>query len=681
MRHLLLLISVALLACACTATSPTTESAAEAARFSRSQFQFVPYPAEGAVLGQGWNSFASTPTAAICIEFEPSVVPGHDIQMDFRHIASRYQLNRAMSLSLSASYSGFGANIGAKGSYSNSLEINSDKTHMLANIQVWKDDIFVAPQNLIRNGEAYKSIPVRLTKEARKALDSGGQEAFGARCGDSFVQQIRRGASLSSFLTFDALSKSTREKLEASMNGSGWGFTADAAASLDTIIKNSSQALEIRTFQTGGPLKATKLTPEDWSSTVSQFLDEANPATFVTKPYSVYLKRYDSLPDFQGKAQSSSTDAEDLIALYWLFDDLRKQYSAALQDLSGYLVYSLPMEGVVGDRLDFYAGPTPCTAFVSQAPSTQTPIEYDESGLSDECKFALGQRYDHPWTISQIVYNLEEITAIQRVLAEVLRSCKPAESFGKCRPQELMDLAKARIVEGQKEFKRHADNKGASNSGKTAHRYDFVIELLNTIELGGATASDGSLSAKWEALRSAAIWSSGGAPRGFSSLLRFFDPKLNVPSSATLKELHESYVYFTLVAPFRRPLARDPCYLDAAGNAGTVDANDFANAPAIRKCIRQERVVNLLKTVEDFCDGNLNSRLCLDVSRLRELASAFLPGPIHSTGAPRTEYYEERECRRPPLAFGLRHPDKCGNKMRSRVVQSATIILVSDDEL
>ena len=110
--------------------------------------RYVEYPSSGVLLGQGWDSFRSLPSQQNCIVFSEKIVPGHDVSITSKSIVNRYELNKALKLSMSGSYSGFGAKVSAKAEYSKSLDIDQNNTNILVNVEVWKGDKFIAPSFL-----------------------------------------------------------------------------------------------------------------------------------------------------------------------------------------------------------------------------------------------------------------------------------------------------------------------------------------------------------------------------------------------------------------------------------------------------------------------------------------------------------------------------------------------------
>jgi len=477
-------------------TDPQTQTS-----YSAIQTRYLPYPSQGVMLGQGWDSFSSKPVGNNCVVFSRQFVPGHDLNISTEEIKSRYQLNKSMKMSMSGSYSGFGAKASAKGSYSKSLDIDQNNTNILATVNIWKGDEYTAPSLIARDAEDFPKpgdsqyYPISLTQEAINILNttmptqelknlSDAEKAdklhkfnaikvkqFRKLCGDSYVGHIRNGASLSAYLTFESLSREEKQSMSAEISASGWGaklsgsYSAERKESLD----NSSSSISI--YQTGGFLNATPMNIADFNKTVSSFTQSSDPNYFPVKPYEVGLMSYANLPNWPVDIPIENPDGMlEVITLYWLFDDLRKDYMKALQFPSQYSIFDSDAQG---KKLEFSLTDAECSydrkvigtkrvrtsikRFFSEKRQYRTvPVRSENewtatSGNVDSCPSGEELPSLLVSEVSKIRKHLTHVTVMQVALREAIEKCRSYSDATNCNSRSIFDQMTSDIVSGYNE--------------------------------------------------------------------------------------------------------------------------------------------------------------------------------------------------------------------------------------
>jgi len=468
--------------------------------YSAIKTRYLPYPSQGVMLGQGWDSFSSKPIGNNCIVFSRQFVPGHDLNITTEEIKSRYQLNESMKMSMSGSYSGFGAKASAKGSYSKSLDIDQNNTNILANVNIWKGDEFAAPSLIVHEPEYFPKpgesqyFPISLTKDASDILaekipdkelkvlsDKEKENAinefkstqikkFRKLCGDSYVGHIRNGASLSAYLTFESLSREEKQSMAASISASGWGAKLSGSYSSDkkVALDNSSSGISI--FQTGGFLNATPMNIADFNKTVSSFTQSSDPNYFPVKPYEIGLMSYANLPNWPTSVPIENPDSMlEVITLYWLFDDLRKDYLKALQypsqysiidlnNLSGDLKFSMVEQDceysakvasvkIVRDFTQFLKTGARYRKEITRSKKEWVPSKTNVDECPKNEEFSSFMTSD----VSTIRKNLAHVNVIQVALREAIENCRSYSDTTNCNSRSIFEKMTNVITEGYTE--------------------------------------------------------------------------------------------------------------------------------------------------------------------------------------------------------------------------------------
>jgi len=105
----------------------------------------IDYPTTGVELGQGWNSYAVEKTNATCIVFQKGRTAAQTKNMTMRAVTSKYQLDRELGLSASASYKNAVASVSGKATFAGSSKVETSGTTVAALARVDNGNIFVSP--------------------------------------------------------------------------------------------------------------------------------------------------------------------------------------------------------------------------------------------------------------------------------------------------------------------------------------------------------------------------------------------------------------------------------------------------------------------------------------------------------------------------------------------------------
>lgn len=398
---------------------------------SNNGIRYVGYPQQGVILGQGWDSLENRPANATCISFSPALIPGHDIEIKFHEIFSRHQLNKAMNLTVSGGYSGVSGSVNGSLSYSKSLDIDRSNRNVLSSIQVWKGDEFVSPINKLKITDETTPSSIMLSKEAIKVLqEKDGGSKFRKMCGDKFVYHIKKGGKLYAYFSFDSLDEVQKQRLSASLSASGYGAKLQINGIDTTNIKFLNEVTNINIFQTGGPFQNTPVNLAEFSATVRGFLGTSDADLFPTKPFEIGLMNYTDLYNFSSTSKDNLANylenIEDLITMYWLFDDLRKQYTEALVNNQDYL-FNQPSNLDEGTIIKVYQGQNLCEYKLT---SNEWKLTNKDVCTDEKGRIIL----NNSWNISNVITRLGLIKAHAIILKEMIDFCYAQSSnpMGHC---------------------------------------------------------------------------------------------------------------------------------------------------------------------------------------------------------------------------------------------------------
>lgn len=252
------------------------------------------YPPDGIELGQGWDSTRGHRKPSVGILFEEkSAGLGQSKTEDYIKVTDKSRLMHEMDISAEFQYSGINARGSAKFSFASKIDISSTSQCFIARAKVQNGRIYTAPHSNDKQ--------VKLSPQAVE-LAKTDKDEFYRVYGDSFVSAIHSGAELYASMTFDEQEKSKVQELEASVEGSGWGFSAESTFrnKMDSYSKQSK--LKINYYQAGGsgdPL------PTDVAGFLSKMEELPELAKDAPHRYSMTLQRYDTLPNWPGGTVNS----------------------------------------------------------------------------------------------------------------------------------------------------------------------------------------------------------------------------------------------------------------------------------------------------------------------------------------------------------------------------------------
>lgn len=282
----------------CGRSEPSTQKAQQAQE-SAAPTEFTenlpaatyPYPANGALLGQGWDTFNDSPTTSSCVDVEAAPLERSSYTSNVEHVISTYSLLKEVAVSASASYSGTGTKASANVVAKRTNQVRTDAQNFLFTFESSSGSTFaVAPGTVQQNGinptdstvklmdaakgemaqerlatalstqlPSFKGASIKLSTEASTLLGSNPAE-FRRRCGEGFVAAIHRGARVQLLLSQTNASQAEKEAFAASLSASGFGGSAKASYSTSSDKKLGTSSLHYTTFQEGGvPLKPTDL--------------------------------------------------------------------------------------------------------------------------------------------------------------------------------------------------------------------------------------------------------------------------------------------------------------------------------------------------------------------------------------------------------------------------------------
>jgi hypothetical protein len=325
------------------------------------------YPEGGVLLGQGWNSFSVGPANAICIVFqEAQSQEGQFKDMTLKSVTSDFELQRSFDMDASVQYKAAVYSVGAKASFVSKTNVKTSDSNISVYAVVDNGRSYVAPPTasqggqvarLLREGKNPEEVNAalgitaqdvdarwrtRLTKTANTTLSArqntpyvdalnkatagdtthraialhpdyvdlakNDPAAFRKACGDRFVQSISKGGEVTALFSFATSSLAEQQEIKASLQGSGWGVTAEGSAESKVARLANDAKLTINAATTGG-------SGQDFPTDLKSFYDSIRtfPAAVAAAPwsYKISLKDYRSLPNWPG----GSLDQPDFDAM------------------------------------------------------------------------------------------------------------------------------------------------------------------------------------------------------------------------------------------------------------------------------------------------------------------------------------------------------------------------------
>jgi K+-transporting ATPase c subunit len=359
-RSILLALTIIILAASCKTDheSPTGSSSVDSALFSPPRQS--PYPPDGAVIGQGWDSFKERATQAQCVAVTEVAIESDSFDTDVEEIKSTFSLlkEQSMSASIGGSFGGFGASGSVSSSSSHKLEtdfenvlfsfnasvgssravgvggqgepfalsmLNSDTRKFIGQAQPASQALIF--QALAQEPRPRRGSEVELTPAALGWL-SGDISTFQRVCGDGFVSAIHRGTRVHVLATYQSRSEQEKSSFSASLAASGFGASASANMSsvMDqaTLDKNTRYTISQQGGIPFGP-------PKSFDELAKMFTKTEN---FIERPaaFAVTLTPYSTVANYpSGVVLQSPERLKRLGDYYIVLSDLYGLSSDALE--------------------------------------------------------------------------------------------------------------------------------------------------------------------------------------------------------------------------------------------------------------------------------------------------------------------------------------------------------------
>jgi len=287
------------------------------------QTRVLEYPVEGVGLGQGWHREGVRKAIATCIDFAARADTGQEQSMDLSVVTDASALMDKLDVSAEAQFKSIGYSVSGKAKYAKDTEVRSSSLNVLAYAKVINGVAYVAPAD---GGSSQGRID--LTPHYRDVARRN-RVAFEQECGDGFVAAVHSGAELTAMLSFAETNTTARTAIEASMSGSGWGFSAEGRASSTMQKAASSGTLHVTFYQTGGSGNPIPTSQDGFISAIERLptLAAANPYN-----YQITVQSYQALPGYPGgPAEEHDAFRQTLATSYGRLLTLRDALIEALE--------------------------------------------------------------------------------------------------------------------------------------------------------------------------------------------------------------------------------------------------------------------------------------------------------------------------------------------------------------
>jgi hypothetical protein len=312
----------------------------------------IDYPKGGVALGQGWNSFAVAETTATCIVFQKAESQtAQEKHMTMRAVTSRYQLDRELGISASASYKGVVGSVSGKASYASKVNIETNGTSVAALARVDNGNIYVGPPRagaveniarMIADGKTPDEVNAALRETAADVAKRSGNALpnltsddietrhrafdiekinaavrvnaaqstaiqlspefaslakedpvkFRKVCGDSYVATISQGGDLAMLFSFETRDIKKQQDIAASLKGSGWGVTAEGSMKAKIAEAANNTTTTLTYDEKGGSGDPIPTNLDELYDKIKSFPDAVKKAPYN---YQLQLARYEKL--------------------------------------------------------------------------------------------------------------------------------------------------------------------------------------------------------------------------------------------------------------------------------------------------------------------------------------------------------------------------------------------------
>jgi hypothetical protein len=303
----------------------------------------IPYPENGAVIGQGVILSSGIAASNVCIVGqEASMNPGGDppqvTTISIRDNKDASSFFQQTGVSAAAQVKFLAGGLDAKASYIASHQFSST----LSTISVYatvEQRKYVAPAGIMlddksANPDLNASGGIRLTDAALKLLNQHDYERFHRECGEAFIAVLMQGAELTGTITVHDLDEadSSNTQLTARVDA----FGAGVSTTLDNTLKGTSSghAFTMDFMQSGG---SGAVNPTDEASLLAAVKNLPDLARKAPYTFHVIVRDYHSLPNWPKNIPpfGQADLLTQLMTTYWRLDALMRQADAA-QTLTDY---------------------------------------------------------------------------------------------------------------------------------------------------------------------------------------------------------------------------------------------------------------------------------------------------------------------------------------------------------
>lgn len=294
---------------------------------------YFPYPREGVVLGQGWDSLKGQPATDVCVIFEEKEIAAHETSSRYTEVVNRHHLDKLLKVSASASYKGGIVSASGSADYSKQTTINQNRRSILATISVIAGSRYAAPVQSSSNPAPISLLPQFADGGAKRQdppPDPVTDADFVVRCGDSFVSYIEKGGELNAVFGFSESERKIAESFAIRLKASGYGASGSLNVSTSTTAAELQKFTDIDVIQFGGPRMPSPVKAEDFYETVRAFTAPAGNEDFEEKAFRIAVIPYTSLHN--GRSKGRRAEFRALTMLQTLYSELRDSYQEIVTD-------------------------------------------------------------------------------------------------------------------------------------------------------------------------------------------------------------------------------------------------------------------------------------------------------------------------------------------------------------
>ncbi len=294
---------------------------------------YFPYPREGVLLGQGWDSLKGQPATDVCVIFEEKEIAAHETSSRYTEVVNRHHLDKLLKVSASASYKGGVVSASGSADYSKQTTINQNRRSILATISVIAGSRHAAPVQSSSHPAPISLLP-QFADGGAKRQDPTPEHVtdadFVVRCGDSFVSYIEKGGELNAVFGFSESERKIAESFAIRLKASGYGASGSLNVSTSTTAADLQKFSDIDVIQFGGPRMPSPVKAEDFYETVRAFTAPAGNEDFEEKAFRIAVLPYTALHN--GRSKGRRAEFRALTMLQTLYSELRDSYQEIVTD-------------------------------------------------------------------------------------------------------------------------------------------------------------------------------------------------------------------------------------------------------------------------------------------------------------------------------------------------------------